>query len=253
MTLRVLNLEADSEMSSGIPEGHPPEVIDLDPDRYWPFSGQEQVHLRRNPIEGRILLRFSVDVVETSTVTDIGRVSDRILAWYANSLGRSTSEALSSYTTACRLLAKTMQENLFEVSASWADKEISLWREAANIAQAFCGAEYLEWITHQEIASKLVSQEILDFLFKKTQETSPRKILYKTSILAQESFPDLVSHSFQMVADPELPQEERVCLEIHSRGSIEEVSLQYDRFIDSLISTFPFHVRRWFVVDINLI
>jgi len=253
MTLSVLHLKADSEVSSGISEGYPSEVLGLDPDQCWALSGEEQMYHKRQVIEGRSSLRFSVDFTETRTVADIERVEDQILVWYANSLGQSMSEALSSYTTACRLLANTIQENLFEVSASWADVGISLRREVANITQAVCSAEYLGQTRHQQIASKTVSQEILDFLSKKTQETSPGEILYKISMHAQESFSELVAHSFHMVEDPELPQEERICLEIHSRGAVEEVSLQYDCFIDSLISGFPFHVRRWFVVDINLI
>jgi hypothetical protein len=252
MTFSLLNLEADSEMSSGISEGHLPEVLGPDSDQHWVLFIKEHMHLRKEA-DRRILLRLWVGPGETSTVTDYTRVGDKILVWYANSLGRSRSEALSFYTTACRLLAKTMQENLFEVSASWANMEIFLGREPASIAHAFCGAEYLQSIQHQEIASKLASKEIFDFLSKKTHETSPAEILYKISMLARKSFPELVSHSFQIVEDPELPQEERICLELHSRGTIEEVSLQYDNFINSLISKFRFHVRRWLVVDINLI
>ena len=161
--------------------------------------------------------------------------------------------ALSSYAAACDFLASAMKEDLLELLGSWADVGTSFGQEVTNVAQAFCSFEYLSQIRHRQITSTPASEEIFDFLSERTPGISPDQILDDIGVLAQESFPDIVHYSFNIVEDPELPNEERICLEIHSRGAVEAVSLQYDSFIDCLIEAFSFEVRHWFVVDINLI
>jgi len=253
MTPGVLHLEPDSVTNSAASEDHPHEEESLSADPYWMAFAEEQRCPESKLSSIQIPLGFRVAITETSTVGTIGPVEGKILAGYTHPSWQTMSEVLLSYTTACRLLANTIQENLFEVSGSWADVATSLRQQTENIAQAFCSTAYLREIRNQQKDRKPVSQEIIGFLTKKAPDILPNEILSTIGMLAQQSFPHLVDYSFNIVEDPELREEERICLEIHSRGAVEEVSLQYDSFIDSLIEACPFQVRRWFVFDINLI
>jgi hypothetical protein len=98
-----------------------------------------------------------------------------------------------------------------------------------------------------------LSKPVTRFICKRIPGSAPFEILQELTQLVRETFHDLVSLSFRVVEDPELADEDRLCLEIITRGSVDDVSAQYDRYICSLIEKFPFETRRWFVTDINLV
>lgn len=100
-------------------------------------------------------------------------------------------------------------------------------------------------ITVQPEVARALRTELSDFL--------PSDILVRLIDLAQESFDSIRAISFTLEEDPEIPDDKKICMRIDLGGSVEEVSEEYDTYVDSFVERFSPDISCWITTALNIV